>query len=110
MGRNISISIKQGADGEAIDWLAGNLPRKHSLSSFMMECTVKGVNILKQQKTINIQAYLNDAGFTPPDILMEIPEFRRRIKDINNTDLKVFQNKLQEKLTLLNREMQKRIG
>jgi len=109
VGRNISVSIKNN-DIEWFSWLAGNLPRQHSISSFFMESTKKGVQELRRQKTIDIQAFINKGGLVPPDIFLAVPEFKNRLKNMPNNDLKTIQKMMQEKLNLLNREALKRIG
>lgn len=109
MGRNISVSVKNN-DYEWFEWLAKNLPRQHSISSFFMESTRKGVQELRRQKSIDIQAFINKGGLVPPDIFLAVPEFKSKIKNMPNSDLKTIQKMMQEKLNLLNREALKRIG
>ena len=109
MGRNISVSIKNN-DFEWFNWLEENLPRQHSISSFFMESTKKGVQELRRQKTIDIQAFINKGGLVPPDIFLAIPDYKNKIKNMANGDLKVIQKTMQEKMNLLNREALKRIG
>lgn len=109
VGRNFSVSIKNN-DSDWFNWLVTNLPRAHSLSSFFMECTKKGVHELKRQNTIDIRAYINKGGLVPPDIFLAVPEYKGKIKNMPNNDLKTIQKLMQEKLNLLNREAMKRIG
>ncbi len=72
--------------------------------------TKKGVQELRRQKTIDIQAFINKGGLVPPDIFLAIPDYKNKIKNMANGDLKVIQKTMQEKMNLLNREALKRIG
>ena len=114
MTRNISVSIKN-SDEEDIVFLEKNLPWGVSRSDFIIECTKKGVEQLKQKKIetrdeFMITDFSIDKKVAIPSLLLDFDEYRKKVKDMTDYDLRILQSLMQEKAKLVERIVSKRFG
>ena len=105
MGNNFSVSYTN-EDIKLFNYLKEKLPRQYSLSEFCMEWIKKGNKDLK----------LPGGTFQPYQIQNVIPrldsdnlKWREAVKNIPNEKLKELVNSFNQKINIVNRELQKRI-
>jgi len=105
MGNNFSVSYTN-EDINLFNYLKEKLPRQYSLSEFCMVWIKKGIKDLK----------LPGGTFQPYQIQNIIPrldadnmKWREAVKNIPNEKLKELVNSFNQKINIVNRELQKRI-
>ncbi len=104
MGNNFSVSYSNN-DIELFNYLKDKLPRQYSLSNFCMEWIKKGIDSLKTNGTSSLDTFQE----VIPRLEVDNFKWRNVVKNISNEDLKNMVNNLNQKINIVNRELQKRV-
>lgn len=107
MGNNFSVSYTN-EDIKLFNYLKEKLPRQYSLSEFCMEWIKKGINDLKLPGATLDPFQIRNA-IAIPSLFADNIKWREAVKDIPNDKLKEMVNSFNQKINIVNRELQKRI-
>ena len=107
MGNNFSVSYSNN-DISLFELLKEKLPREISLSAFCMEWIKKGIKELGSPGS-TLDSFRVQSAAVLPSVDAENRQWRDIVKNVPNTDLKNVVNNLNQKINIVNRELQKRI-
>lgn len=107
MGNNFSVSYSNN-DVKVFELLKEKLPREISLSAFCMDWIKKGIKELGSPGS-TLESFKVQSAATVPALQAENHQWRDIVKNIPNNDLKNVVNNLNQKINIVNRELQKRI-